>query len=246
PAGLRDSRKQPAGAVRPRRAQRERLLAPRGRFVQRRRAAGGQPEPPRGHQLVHGHRHLPSRFDPDHHDHHAAHDDHHHSADDDVHHLHEQHDDDSGTDTDHDHHAARDDHHHSADDDVHHLHDHHDDDPAPHHDHHDHHPHAHRAPPDHLHPDARLDHHDDPPPDRHGDLQGRLEHPRHRHAEQLGPGDVHDQHARGRAALDHRVLRRRRDLQRKHFEPAHPDGEEGPRPHHHVGQLLGQPLGVRA
>jgi len=43
------------------------------------------------------------------------------------------------------------------------------------------------------------------------------------------------------AALDHRVLRRRRDLQRKHFEPAHPDGEEGPRPHHHVGQLLGQP-----
>src|SRR5207253_938100 len=207
----------------PRRAQRERLLAPRGRFVQRRRAAGGEPDPRRGHQLVHGARHLPSRFDPDHHDHHAARDDHHHSADDDVHHLHEQHDDDPAPDHDHDvydlhverapgdnlHHDVRVDHH---------------DDPAPDHDHDDYHLHVARARPDNVHHEdraghqhVRVAHHDAPSwphhgthllgpavgvraagdfhrdgggeeprrrhPDRHGDLQGRLAHPRHRHAE---------------------------------------------------------------
>src|SRR5204862_6665498 len=81
-------------------------------------------------------------------------------------------------------------------------------------------------------------------PDRHGDLQGRFEHPRHRHAERLGPGDVHDQHARGRVALDHRVLRRRRALHGKHIARAHPDGEDGAQPD--AGQLGGQPLGARA
>src|SRR5204863_271732 len=63
-------------------------------------------------------------------------------------------------------------------------------------------------------------------PDRHGDVQGRPERARHRHPERRGPGDVRDQHARGRRAPDHRVLRRRRNLQRQHFEHAHPDGEE--------------------
>src|SRR5439155_48141 len=159
-----------------------------------------------------------------------------------LHHLHEQHDADSGTDTDHDHHAARDDHHHSADDDVHHLHEQHDDDPAPDHDHDVYDLHVDRAPGDNLHHDVRVDHHDDPAPDHHHTAPVR--------PPARAPRD--DRHHRGRGghphrpALDHRVLRRRRDLQRNHFEPAHPDGEEGPRPHHHVGQLLGQPLGVRA
>src|SRR5947199_309422 len=76
PAGLRDSRKQPAGAVRPRRAQRQRLLPPRGHPVQRRGAAGGEPDPLHGQQLVHGARHLPSRFHRFHHDHHTTRDDH--------------------------------------------------------------------------------------------------------------------------------------------------------------------------
>src|SRR5439155_480032 len=62
-------------------------------------------------------------------------------------------------------------------------------------------------------------------PDRHGDLRGRPEDPRHRHAEQLGPGDVHDQHAHGRLALDHRVLRRRHELQGRHLAQVHPDRE---------------------
>ena len=110
PAGLRDSRKQPDGAVRPRRPERKRLLRRRGHPVQRRRAAAGEPDPRHGHQLVHVACHLPFHFhdvhdgasdDDDHHHHHAAFDDnihhvhqHHHHAtfDDNVHHHHEQHD----------------------------------------------------------------------------------------------------------------------------------------------------------
>src|SRR5207249_212484 len=138
PAGFRDSRQQPDGAVRPRRAKRERRLRPRGHPVQRRRPAGGEPDPRHGHQLEHGARHLPSRFHFDH-DQHAARDDHHdyHPAAAHLHHhLHHHHA------APHPHHAASDDahhHHHPAHDHDHRHHRH----AAPHHDHAAHHDHHH-------------------------------------------------------------------------------------------------------
>src|SRR5207253_2094023 len=81
------------------RAQRQRLLPPRGHPVQRRGAAGGEPDPLHGQQLVHGARHLPSRFHRFHHDHHTPRADHHrdHRPAGDHHH--------------HDHHTPAPDHH---------------------------------------------------------------------------------------------------------------------------------------
>src|SRR5439155_10415750 len=185
PAGLRDSRKQPAGAVRPRRAQRERLLAPRGHPLQRRRPAGGEPDPRLSHQLVHGARHLPSPFD---HDHHAARDDHHHSADD-VHHLHEQYDDDPAPHHDHDVYDLHDDR--APGDNLH-------DDAAPDHDHDVYELRDDRAPGDNLHDDAGSDYHHDVPGLRYdraprNNLHGAApvddhHHPaRHRHGHNLLP-----------------------------------------------------------
>src|SRR5207247_7040615 len=51
------------------------------------------------------------------------------------------------------------------------------------------------------------------------------QHPRTRRAGGLAAGDVGEQHAGGRLALDHRVLRRRRELQGKHLAQVHPDRE---------------------
>src|SRR5439155_247393 len=130
PAGLGASRKQPEGAVRPRRAERELGLRSRGHPVQRRRPAGGEPDPRHGHQLEHGARHLPSRFHFDH-DQHAARDDHHdhhpapdhqHAPSDHHHHLHHAAVDLHHAASDDDHHHR--DHHHPADDEHHQDHDH--------------------------------------------------------------------------------------------------------------------------
>src|SRR5207247_401043 len=81
------------------RPERERRLYPRGHPVQRGGPAGGEHDLGLAHQLVHGARHLPARFQ---HVHHAARDDHHHhhpaaahlhhAAFDDDHHRHDQHD----------------------------------------------------------------------------------------------------------------------------------------------------------
>src|SRR5438552_3051453 len=144
PAGLGASRKQPEGAVRPRRAERELGLRPRGHPVQRRRPAGGEPDPRHGHQLEHGARHLPSRFH-HHHDHHAARDDHHdyHPAAVHLqHHVHQHHAaahlHHAASDDDPHRHPAAPDPHHAASDDDHHHRDHHHPADDEHHQDHDH------------------------------------------------------------------------------------------------------------
>src|SRR5205823_13906096 len=114
---------------RPRRAERQRLHRPRGHPLQRRRPAGGEPDPGHGHQLVHGTCHLLPTDDRQPDDHHDVgydfhYDDHeaadHHDAD------HDHHDDDHEAadhhDAGHDHHDddhARADHLHDPDDDQH-------------------------------------------------------------------------------------------------------------------------------
>src|SRR5207249_4437065 len=120
PASFRRSRKQPDGAVRPRLALRQRLLAPRGHPIQRRAAAGGELDPRHGHQLVHRARHTPSRYDRIHHDHQtgsrddyppnhrpADDHDHHHVRNQAAAHHHDQHRDHSAAD-DHEHHHRHD------------------------------------------------------------------------------------------------------------------------------------------
>src|SRR2546422_3384622 len=162
PTRLRGRRKQPAGAVPHRRAERQRLLRPRGHPVQRRRPAGGEPDLGLGLQLGHGAGYVPvhSRVDDDehhdaadhhidvhHHDHDPRDDDEHHddaAADDhhpDVHHHdHDPHDDDGHSTTHHDHRTADNDdaNHDDAAGDQHHLevHDDHDAGADNDHDHH--------------------------------------------------------------------------------------------------------------
>ena len=77
---------------------------------------------------------------------------------------------------------------------------------------------------------------------RHGDLQGRLDHPGHRHA-QRRHGDLHHLGAGGRDAQHHRGLRRRRQLRHQHLRRAEPGRQPGG--HEHDAGLLGQPLGFR-
>src|SRR5438552_744377 len=204
----------------------------------------------RDHDHNDHHHHRGANYDHnlDHHNqHHGA--DNYDSADDDDHNDHEHHDYGGAN-----HHDVDDDHHHAGHhvlDDEHHDHHHVDHGGANHHDHAPRHHHGRRLLDQPVGVRAAGDFHRDGEgedqrrghPDRHSDLQGRPEHPRHRHPERLGPGDVRDQHARGRLAPDHRLLRRRLDLQRQHFEHAHPDGEVR---HDHIGQLLGQPVGVQA
>src|SRR5439155_1274303 len=179
----------------------------------------------------------PPRRHPDHRDHHDDPDPDHHHDRHDLHgdrpppdhphdDVHVDHHDDPAADHDHDVYDLHDDR--APDDDLHddvHV-DHHDD-PARHH----HGTHLLGPPVVGVRAagDFHRDRDDEEPrrrhPDRHGDLQGRHEHPRHGHPGQLGPGDVRDQHAGGRLALDHRVLRRRRELQGKHLAQVHPDRE---------------------
>src|SRR5207245_3810359 len=120
PTRLRGRRKQPAGAVPHQRAERQRLLRPRGHPVQRRRPAGGEPDLGLGLQLGHGAGYIPVHYRVDDDEHHDAAD--HHV---DVHH--------------HDHDPRDDDEHHDAADHHHHVHD-HDHHPRDADDHHDHHP----------------------------------------------------------------------------------------------------------
>ncbi len=141
PTRFRGRRKQPEGAVPHRRAERQRLLRPRGHPVQRRRPAGGEPDLGLGLQLGHGAGYLPvhrrvhdddehhdaadHHIDVHHHDHDPLDDDEHrdHAAADDHDHDHDPHDDDEHRTTHHDHRTADDDdaNHDDAAGDQHHV-----------------------------------------------------------------------------------------------------------------------------